>query len=381
MTNFEQIKTNFQNQLHELISAKEELQAEYSVRMQQIDAEISKLKAQRDELSKRASDEIKKIGDMVAAVELILEAGTSPSPAENPIPTTQVTWKETAIHVEPHVEVEPTKPAKPEKATKSAEPVKQTNPAELDKPEKAAEPSKAKPQPPAGSTPIIWAIDVEPGRYVIKSGRVYDREDGYAHPLTSYADKYGEQCVGLEKFDGKGHKTISYRLMHKWLNRPLEYTSKADAARRAWRRWCQENSADTKVVKAAEPEKKQEKSRTETKPETIDYTERRPIVFPEFPELPAGKYTITAAGSVRNEYSGETLTYSGGDSTIKVSLNNSAATKFDPHMGGGSVSKQVSVAKLVWNTFSGNPPIIGRKMFRYLDGNVHNCRIENIMPK
>ena len=168
--------------------------------------------------------------------------------------------------------------------------------------------------------------------------------------------------------------------MHKWLNRPLEYTSKADAARRAWRRWCQENSADTKVVKA-EPEKKQEQSRTETKSEKIDYTERRPIVFPEFPELPAGKYTITAAGSVRNEYSGETLTYSGGDSTLKVSLNNSAATKFDPHMGGGSVSKQVSVAKLVWNTYSGFPPIIGRKMFRYLDGNTHNCRIENLQPK
>lgn len=380
MTNFEQIKTNFQNQLHELISAKEELQAEYSVRMQQIDAEISKLKAQRDELSKRASDEIKKIGDMVAAVELILEAGASPSPAENPIPTAQVTWKETAIHVEPHVEVEPTKPAKPEKATKSAEPVKQTKPAELDKPEKVAGPSKAKPQPPAGATPIIWAIDVEPGRYVIKSGRVYDREDGYKKPLESYADKYGEQCVGLEKFDGKGHKTISYRLMHKWLNRPLEYTSKADAARRAWRRWCQDNkSVDTKPeTKAKESEKVT--PQTEVKTE-IDYSERRPIVFPEFPELPAGKYTITAAGSVRNEYSGETLTYSGGDSTVKVSLNNSAATKFDPHMGGGSVSKQVSVAKLVWNTFSGKPPIIGRKMFHYLDGNVHNCRIENIQPK
>jgi hypothetical protein len=271
--------------------------------------------------------------------------------------------------------VEPVKTAEPKKPVKTTESAKPEKSAEPVKPAKSVE-------PPAGSTPIIWAIDVEPGRYVIKSGRVYDREDGYKHPLESYADKYGEQCVGLEKFDGKGHKTISYRLMHKWLNRPLEYTSKADAARRAWRRWCQENGSDTKTVtKPAEPEKKtQEESRTETKP-AIDYSERRPIVFPEFPELPAGKYTITAAGSVRNEYSGETLTYSGGESTVKVSLNNSAATKFDPHMGGGSVSKQVSVAKLVWNTFSGKPPIIGRKMFRYLDGNVHNCRIENIMPK
>lgn len=372
MANFEIIKTNFQNQLRELISAKEELQTEYSVRMQQIDAEISKLKAQRDELSKRASDEIKKIGDMVAAVELILEAGAGDVPAENPS-STQVTWKEAAIHVEP------TKPSKPEKVTKSAEPVKQTKPAEPEQPTKTVEAEKPV-EPPAGATPIIWAIDVEPGRYVIKSGRVYDREDGYAHPLTSYADKYGEQCVGLEKFDGKGHKTISYHLMHKWLNKPLDYTSKADAARRAWRRWCQDNAAKEKAT-AKEPEKKtQEESRTETKP-AIDYSERRPIVFPEFPELPAGKYTITASGSVRNEYSGETLTYSGGDSTLKVSLNNSAATKFDPHMGGGSVSKQVSVAKLVWNTYSGKPPIIGRKMFRYLDGNTHNCRIENIMPK
>lgn len=375
MTNFESIKQNFQKQLEELINAKEEIKKEYDDRISKINSEIAKLTTQRDELRSRASEDLKKLGDMVAAVELILEAGASPSPAENPTPS------KASDVIEP---AEETKPAKPEKATKSAEPVKQTK---LVEPKKTAEPKKTveaeKPvEPPTGSTPIIWAIDVEPGRYVIKSGRVYDREDGYKQPLASYADKYGEQCVGLEKFDGKGHKTISYRLMHKWLNRPLEYASKADAARRAWRRWCQENGTDVKAsAKPAEPEKKQEKSRTETKPETIDYTERRPIVFPEFPELPAGKYTITAAGSVRNEYSGETLTYSGGDSTIKVSLNNSAATKFDPHMGGGSVSKQVSVAKLVWNTFSGKPPIIGRKMFRYLDGNVHNCRIENIMPK
>ena len=371
MTNFESIKQNFQRQLAELLAAKEEIRAEYSARMQQIDAEISKLKSQRDELRKQATEDIKRIGDMVAAVELILEAGTSPSPAENqpPAKKSDVTYADATFHVEPEQPVEPVKPKKTTEPKKTAEPKKTV---EAEKPA----------EPPAGSTPIIWAIDVEPGRYVIKSGRVYDREDGYKQPLASYADKYGEQCVGLEKFDGKGHKTISYRLMHKWLNRPLEYASKADAARRAWRRWCQENGTDVKAsAKPAEPEKKQEKTRTETKPEKIDYTERRPIVFPEFPELPAGKYTITAAGSVRNEYSGETLTYSGGDSTIKVSLNNSAATKFDPHMGGGSVSKQVSVAKLVWNTFSGKPPIIGRKMFRYLDGNVHNCRIENIMPK
>ena len=374
MTNFEQIKENFQKQLAELISAKESIRSEYELRIAEINSEISKLSAQRDELRSRASEDLKKLGDMVAAVELILEAGTSSAPAENPTPAkTNVTWQTTAIHVEP------TKPAEPEKPTKSAEPVKQTKPTEPEKPTKTVEAEKPV-EPPTGSVPIIWAIDVEPGRYVIKSGRVYDRADGYKQPLASYADKYGEQCVGLEKFDGKGHKTISYRLMHKWLNRPLEYTSKADAARRAWRRWCQENGTETKVVKPAEPEKKQEKSRTETKPE-IDYSERRPIVFPEFPELPAGKYTITAAGSVRNEYSGETLTYSGGDSTLKVSLNNSAATKFDPHMGGGSVSKQVSVAKLVWNTYSGKPPIIGRKMFRYLDGNTHNCRIENLQPK
>ena len=373
MANFEQIRENFQRQLAELISAKEAIRSEYELRIAEINSEISKLSAQRDELRNRASEEIKKLGDMVAAVELILEAGTSPAPAENPTPAkTNVTWKETAIHVEPHVEpkktTESAKPKKTVKPEKSAEPEKPTKTVEAEKPV----------EPPAGSTPIIWAIDVEPGRYVIKSGRVYDREDGYKQPLPSYADKYGEQCVGLEKFDGKGHKTISYRLMHKWLNRPLEYTSKADAARRAWRRWCQENGKAS--TKPAEPEKKQEKSRTETKPE-IDYSERRPIVFPEFPELPAGKYTITASGSVRNEYSGETLMYSGGDSTLKVSLNNSAATKFDPHMGGGSVSKQVSVAKLVWNTYSGKPPIIGRKMFRYLDGNTHNCRIENLQPK
>ena len=372
MTNFEQIKTNFQNQLAELISAKDDLKKEYDDRITKINAEIAKLTVQRDELRKQAAEDIKKLGDMVAAVELILEAGASPSPAKNPTPS------KASDVIEP---AEETKPAKPEKATKSAEPVKQTKLVEPKKPAKTVEAEKPV-EPPTGSTPIIWAIDVEPGRYVIKSGRVYDREDGYKQPLPSYADKYGEQCVGLEKFDGKGHKTISYRLMHKWLNRPLEYASKADAARRAWRSWYQENGTDVKAsAKPAEPEKKQEKSRTETKPEKIDYTERRPIVFPEFPELPAGKYTITAAGSVRNEYSGETLTYSGGDSTVKVSLNNSAATKFDPHMGGGSVSKQVSVAKLVWNTFSGKPPIIGRKMFRYLDGNVHNCRIENIMPK
>ena len=358
--------------------------------MEKIDAEISRLKSQRDELRKQATEDLKRIGDMVAAVELILEAGTSPSSAENPTPVkaSDVTYADATFHVEPvkpKKTVEAEKPVKPEKATKSAKSAKPEKPVPAVETKKPAE-------PPAGSTPIIWAIDVEPGRYVIKSGRVYDREDGYKQPLASYADKYGEQCVGLEKFDGKGYKTISYRLMNKWLNRPLEYTAKADAARRAWRRWCQDHGIEAKTdakvaAKPAEPEKKTEKAtekatpRIEVKPEKIDYTERRPIVFPEFPELPAGKYTITAAGSVRNEYSGETLTYSGGDSTLKVSLNNSAATKFDPHMGGGSVSKQVSVAKLVWNTYSGKPPIIGRKMFRYLDGNTHNCRIENIQPK
>ena len=160
---------------------------------------------------------------MVAAVELILEAGNTPSPAKNPTPvkTSDVAYADATFHVEP---VQPVEPVKPKK---TVEPIKIV---EAEKPVEPAKPTKPV-EPPAGSTPIIWAIDVEPGRYVIKSGRVYDREDGYVHPLASYADKYGEQCVGLEKFDGKGYKTISYRLMHKWLNRPLEYTSKADAAR------------------------------------------------------------------------------------------------------------------------------------------------------
>lgn len=371
MTNFEIIRKNFQNQLTELISAKDQLRQEYEHRISEINSEISKLAAQRDELRSRASEEIRKIGDMVAAVELILEAGDDSKIQKT---KTQLMPDKRTFRVEP-VKLENTvEPAKPVEQTKPVEPEKPVK-TKAEKPVDSVESEKA--TPPAGSTPIIWAIDVEPGRYVIKSGRVYDREDGYKKPLQSYADKYGEQCVGLEKFDGKGHKTISYRLMHKWLNRPLEYTQKADAARRAWHRWCQDKANETN---SKEPEKQQDNSRTETKP-AIDYTERRPIVFPEFPELPAGKYTITAAGSVRNEYSGETLTYSGDGSTVKVSLNSSAATKFDPHMGGGSVSKQVSVAKLVWNTFSGKPPVIGRKMFRYLDGNCRNVHIENLQPK